>query len=73
MLHPKSCGYLLNVESSNSVFLKTYNTEFDGIIITFINQNGRPLEIEDKTSFTLTNRNDTLLYRTKKEKICQRT
>ena len=39
--------YLLNL---NLVFLKTYNTEFDGIIITFTDQNGRPLEIEDKVN-----------------------
>ena len=49
----KSCAYLLNVEPSNLVFLKTYNTEFDKIIITFTDKNGRPLEIEDKVNFTL--------------------
>ena len=49
----KSYTYLLNVEPSNLVFLKTYNTEFDEIIITFTDQNGRPLEIEDKTNLTL--------------------
>lgn len=27
----KSYGYLLNVELSNLVFFKTFNTEFDGI------------------------------------------
>ena len=27
----KFCGYLLNVESSNLLFLKTYKTEFDEI------------------------------------------
>ena len=32
---------------------KTYNTDFDEIIITFIDQNGRPLEIEEKVSLTL--------------------
>ena len=31
----KSYDYLLNVEPSNLVFLKTYNTELDEIIITF--------------------------------------
>ena len=46
----KSCAYLLNVEASNLVFLLTYNTEFDEIIITFTDQNGRPLEIEDKVN-----------------------
>ena len=41
----KYYAYLLNVEPSNSVFLKTHNTEFDEIIITFTDENGRPLEI----------------------------
>ena len=31
----KIYAYLLNVESSNLMFLETYNTEFDEIIITF--------------------------------------
>ena len=46
-------AYLLNVESSNLVLLKSYNTEFDEIIITFTDQNGRPLETEDKVNLTL--------------------
>ena len=37
----------------NLVFLKIYNTEFDEIIITFMDQNGRPLEIKDKVNLTL--------------------
>ena len=49
----KSYAYLLNVEPSNLVFLKTYNTEFDESIITFNDQNGRPLEIEDNVNLTL--------------------
>ena len=44
----KSNFYQLNVESSNLVFLTTFNTKFDYITTTYINQNGRPLEIEDK-------------------------
>ena len=40
----KSYAYLLNVEPSNLVFLKTYNTEFDEIIRTFTDQNGRSLD-----------------------------
>ena len=39
----KSYAYLLDDESSNLVFLKTYNTDFNKIIITFSDQNGRPL------------------------------
>ena len=49
----KSYVYLLNVEPSNLVFLKTYNTELDEIIITFTGKNDRPLEIEDKVNLTL--------------------
>ena len=44
------------------MFLKTYNTEFDEDIITFTDQNGRLLEIEDKLiwHWLLINRNDML-------------
>ena len=49
----KSYLYLLNVEPSNIVFLKSYNTWFDYIIIAFTDENGRQLEIEDKVNLTL--------------------
>ena len=49
----KSNVYLLNAEVSNLVSLKTYTREFDEIIITFTDQNYRPLEIEDKIDLTL--------------------
>ena len=49
----KFYGYLLNVKPCNLVYLKTYNTEFDGITITFTDQDGRPLEIEDKVNLIL--------------------
>ena len=39
----KSYAYLLHVEPNDLVLLKTYNTEFDKIIITFMDKNGRPL------------------------------
>ena len=32
---------------------KTYNTEFDKIIITFTDQNGRQLETENKVHLTM--------------------
>ena len=48
----KSYAYLLNVEPHKLVFLRTYTTESDEIIIT-TDQNGRPLEIEDKVNLTL--------------------
>ena len=49
----KSYTYLLNVKPSNLVSLKTYNTEFDDIKISFTDQNGRLLEKEDKEYLTL--------------------
>ena len=49
----KSYAYLLNVEPSNLVFLKFFNREFDEIIIIFTDQNGRPLEIDDKVYLTM--------------------
>ena len=49
----RSYAYLLNVEPSNLVFIKTYNTGFDEIIITFTDQNGKRLEIKDKFNLTL--------------------
>ena len=48
----KSYAYLLKVEPSNLVFLKTYNTEFDKIII-FTDQNGRRLDMKDKVNLTM--------------------
>ena len=35
------------------MFLETYNTGFDEIIITLTDQNGTPLKIEDKINLTL--------------------
>ena len=49
----KTYAYLLNVEPSNSVFLKTYDTEFNETFITFNNPKSRPLEIEDKFNLTV--------------------
>ena len=75
MLHTftpnKSCAYLLNIEPKNLVFLKTYKTALDGIIIAFTDQNSRPLEMEDKVNL-LVKLKYPLFYRTKNKKICQR-
>ena len=49
----KSYVYLLNVESSNLVLLKTYDLECDELIIKITDQNGAPLEIEDKIASML--------------------
>ena len=44
---------MLNVESSYLMFLKSYDIEFDEIIITFTDKNGTSLEIKDKVNLTL--------------------
>ena len=62
----KSYAYFLSIEPSNLVFLKTYNTEFDEIIITFVDQDGRPLI----WYWLLINRKNARFYRTKSKKIC---
>ena len=76
----KSYAYLLNVEPNNFVFLKNYNTEFDKIIVTFTDEDDRPLGTEDKfnSALLLRNRNDTLFElshakisdRIEEKKIC---
>ena len=49
----KSYAYLLNVEPGNLAFLKTYNIEFDELIIKYSDQNGRLLEIKGEINLTL--------------------
>ena len=48
----KSYALLLNFEPRSIVFLKTFNVESDEIIITFTDQNDRPLEIKEKVNLT---------------------
>ena len=55
------------------MFLKTYNTEFEKIIITFTGQNGKLLEIEDKVNLTLLINKifiATIFHGTRSKKIC---
>ena len=66
----KLYAYLLNVEPKNSVFLKTCNIEFDEIIRISTDQNGRPLEIEDKVNLTwLINKCNNILYNQEQENM----
>ena len=57
MLYPftpnKFYSYLLNIEQSNLVVLETYSNELDDYKVIFTDQNGRPLETEDKVTLTL--------------------
>ena len=48
-----SYAYLLNVEPSYLVFLKTYNTEFGEMFITFTDQNRRKSYLKEKVIFVI--------------------
>ena len=49
----KSFGSLLDISPSNHIFLKTFNSEYDEIIVWFTDQNSKSLEIEDRINLTL--------------------
>ena len=48
----KSFGSLLDI-SPNHIFLKTFNSEYDEIVVWFTDQNSQPLEIEDRINLTM--------------------
>ena len=49
----KSFGSLLDISPSNHIFLKTFNSEYDEIIVWFTDQNSQPVEIEDRINLTM--------------------
>ena len=49
----KSFGSLLEISPTNQVFLKTFNSEFQEVIIWFKDQTSKSLELEDKINITL--------------------
>ena len=49
----KSFGSLLDISPSNRIFLKTFHSECDEIIVWFTDQNSQPLEIEDRINLTM--------------------
>ena len=49
----KPFGSLLEISPPNHVFLKTFNSEFQEIKVSFTDQNNNPLEVEDKINITL--------------------
>ena len=49
----KSFGSVLDISPSNHIFLKTFNSEYDEIVVSFTDQNGKPLEIEDRINLTM--------------------
>ena len=49
----KSFGSLLDISPSIHIFLKTFNSEYDEIIVSFTDQNSKPLEIENRVNLTI--------------------
>ena len=49
----KPFGSLLEISPQNHIFLKTFNSEFQEIKVSFTDQHSKPLEIEDKINLTL--------------------
>ena len=49
----KPFGSLLEISPTNHIFLKTFNSEYDEIIVSFTDQNSQRLEIEDRINLTM--------------------
>ena len=49
----KPFGSLLEISPRNQIFLKTFNLEYDKIIVWFTDQNSQPLEIEDRINLRM--------------------
>ena len=49
----KPFGSLLEISPTNHIFLKTFNSEYDEIIVWFTGQNSQPLEIEQGINLTM--------------------
>ena len=49
----KSFGSLLDISPYNHIFLKTFNSEYDEIVVWFTDQNSKSLEIEDRINLTI--------------------
>ena len=49
----KPFGSLLEISSTNHIFLKTFNSEYEEIKVWFTDQNSQPLEIEERKNLTM--------------------
>ena len=49
----KPFGSLLEISQTKHIFLKTFNSEFNEIIVWFTDQNSQPLETEDRINLTM--------------------
>ena len=49
----KPFGSLLEISPTNHIFLKTFNPEYDEIIVWFTDQNIKRLEIKERINLTM--------------------
>ena len=49
----KPCGSLLEISATKHIYLKTFNSEYDEIIVWFTDQNSQLLETEDRINLTM--------------------
>ena len=49
----KPFGSLSEISPTNHIFLKTFDSQYDEIIVWFNGQNSQPLEIEDRINLTM--------------------
>ena len=49
----KPFGSLLQISSTNHIFLKIFNSEYHDIKVWLTDQNSKPLEIEDRINLTM--------------------
>ena len=49
----KPFGSLLEISPANNIFLKTFNSEYNEIIVWFTDKNSNPLETEDRINLTM--------------------
>ena len=49
----KPFASLLEISPTNPIFLKTFNSEYDEIVVWFTDQNSQPLETEDRINLTM--------------------
>ena len=49
----KPFGSLLEISSTNHIFLKTFNSQYDEIIVWFTDQNSQPLETEGRINLAM--------------------
>ena len=49
----KPFGSLLEISPTNHIFLKTFNSEYDKIIVWLTDKSSQPLEIENRINLTM--------------------